>query len=411
MNFEYVASGTSYMRMGYKESILPEYTEIFNRHLSLIRKYCNIEGHQFSLLYNAWTETTLGENISNHYSKSIDSIYADSGGLQIVTCGKCITEDMKIDVYKHQSSYANYGMCFDEIPLQILSIGGKSKRNDIATRLFDITKMKHAATLTGKNITEQIKTYLIKESGCKPVLIIQGNCYETYLMWYEYVMSEVPQELHSYIGAIAISGAASGSGMLEDIERAMVYSQLNSPSNHLHLLGCGSINRMLPFIIMKKNGILQDVKISYDSTTHTSAPYQGRYFYNGGKVIDFGRNMNPKYELIYSDIKTKIPDFGLNLTEFHIALNGPAKKHPNISHIFESFMAIIGMSIINFVSEVNRLTNSDLIHEQKFDNNLLMLYDVKTVEDYKYWRKHIGKYVQSKKVSKVQPSLTNFLKR
>lgn len=52
--------------------------------------------------------------------------------------------------------------------------------------------------------------------------------------------------------------------------------------NHIHLLGMGSIDRLIPYIYLTKSGFIQnDVKISFDSTTFSMSYIMGRFLFQG----------------------------------------------------------------------------------------------------------------------------------
>ena len=110
---EYVVSGTSYMRLSNPAICRDETnTEIVNM---LINKLVQDQfSHKFSMLYNGHTESSFGERFKpyNPYQ-----VHADSGGLQMITLGLDITDELKDKVYENQAKYADVGMCFDEIPV------------------------------------------------------------------------------------------------------------------------------------------------------------------------------------------------------------------------------------------------------------------------------------------------------
>ena len=72
-----------------------------------------------SALYNAYVEPHLGEHHVEHHKDTFDGIYADSGGLQVITCGAQLTEELKTEVYKKQdmSDFAPYLIFPGEMPV------------------------------------------------------------------------------------------------------------------------------------------------------------------------------------------------------------------------------------------------------------------------------------------------------
>ena len=210
---EYVVSGTSYMRLSNPAICRDDTnTEIVNM---LINKLVQDQfSHKFSMLYNGHTESSFGERFKpyNPYQ-----VHADSGGLQMITLGLDITEELKDKVYENQAQFADVGMCFDEIPVKVAD--GRSERNDTKGRSFDKDNFEDYARKTGQNIKRQLEVFDKYESSCKPFVILQGNDVDTYLQWYEYIMEEVPNEWHNRLGGVALGAAALGTGALEDIKR------------------------------------------------------------------------------------------------------------------------------------------------------------------------------------------------
>ena len=116
--FEYVGSGTSYFKLMYEESYRPENLEVFAATYGSLN---NQHEHKISLLYNAFTEKRTGPRLKEHYAKHLHTIHADSGGLQMITLGKTITDELKEDVYANQALNSDVAMCFDLIPVVVLS--------------------------------------------------------------------------------------------------------------------------------------------------------------------------------------------------------------------------------------------------------------------------------------------------
>ena len=58
------------------------------------------------------------------------------------------------------------------------------------------SSLEHYSRETGKNIKRQIEIFLEEKSSSKPMIIAQGNCYETYMYWVEYVLKEIPSSYY-----------------------------------------------------------------------------------------------------------------------------------------------------------------------------------------------------------------------
>lgn len=405
---EYIASGLSFLRLTRSGNF--ENETLRNKISNLFKTTSkSSKHHKFGLLFNAFTEKGFGEKFRCY--EGYDSIHADSGGLQIITLGKTINEEMKDDVYRVQAASADYGMCFDDIPVG--TVGSSSSRNDVAGRYFRVDELEACARQTGKNVKRQIEVFLESEgSSCRPILIAQGNGYDTYMKWVEYAMSEVPKEHHKHVQAVAMGAAALGTGPLEDIERAFIFSKLPIEKHHLHILGVGSVRRMAPFLIMMQSGLFDGVTVSYDSTTHTSGVEMGTFF-KDGKTMSINRNFGPDYIEIFNDVK-EINDFGeIDAKEFHKMMNtGFLKYIEDGGNEDQHAMSRISWgvkSIQNFLKHMDWMYDSkenllSWANENKIYNPLKHLYNVKTKDDFDFWVRNFGKSVKSSRVQSGKPS-------
>lgn len=421
--FEYVGSGTSYFKLMYEESYRPQNLELFEKTYGSLN---NQHLHKISLLYNAFTEKRTGPKIKEHYGKYLHSIHADSGGLQMITLGKTITDELKEDVYANQALNSDVAMCFDLIPVVVLE-GERSERLDLENRRFDPTILEACARGTGKNLRRQIDYFDEKKSSAKPMLITQGNDYDSYMRWTEYVVDELTPYHISRIGGIAMGAAALGKGPLEDIKRAFYFTKLpiELSSKHLHLLGVGSVYRMLPNIVFMQNGLYDQVQLSYDSTTHTSGVTQGRYYISGDRVLNgkyrfadyqmtFTRVFDDNYRIIWEDICELFPVMKqYNLQVFYNVLNMSARdyeaKFGNIDPSIQIYIAYVAACIKNFMKHVETVHSSktNLIRFAKgTDKNAFkFLYSVSSTEDFNHWLNHIGKTIESEPVQVNSPRI------
>lgn len=408
--FEYVASGTSYFKLMYEESLSPTNLDWFSRTFGSLNDQHN---HKISLLYNAYTEKRPGRWCGEHYRDLVHSIHADSGGLQMVTLGRTITEELKEEVYANQAQYSDVAMCFDVIPVRTLD-GARSERLDLSNRRFDRADLERCARETGKNLKRQIEFFLEKGTTAKPMLITQGNDYDSYMKWTEFVVDELPPDYVQHIGGIAMGAAALGKGTLEDIKRAFYFTQLpiDLKSRHLHLLGVGSVYRMIPNLIFIQNGMYEGVQMSYDSTTHTSGVVQGRY-YMDEYSFTFSRAFDDSYRIVRDDIRKNFPFYEYDLNTFYETLNISSrsyeKKHGTIDPSLQTYVAYVSSSIKNFIQHVEKLAGSKtelLSFARGLDRNAFdSLYSVKTTEDFDHWLKHVGPYMDTEPVQEyVEPN-------
>lgn len=407
MSIEYIASGTSYLRLISPRNREGDNLEYLKKTLSEVEKQTN---HKFGMLYNAFVEAGFGEMMSE-YRDVVNSIHSDSGGLQIVTQGKSMTPELKTEIYNNQGKYSDMAMSFDEIPVGTLS--GRSGRNDTLNRWFDSEKFEYLARETGKNVKEQIETFNKMGSDTKPIFIAQGNCLSTYQKWTEYALSEIPKELHSQIGGVAMGAAALGTGMLEDMQRAIFFSHLPIKTDHLHILGVGAKRRLIPYIAMKMNGNYDGINLSYDSTTHTSGVEFGQY-YMGGTTVTFNRNMSKEYIDIMNDVSKTFDwsDFTID-DYFAVMNNGYTRYTEEKGQDPKKFLRIktefILSSIINFCREIDRIQESKKIlmetsSDMGISGPVYSLFSVKTEEDYERWMADVGRQIKSNKIQSLKPS-------
>ena len=406
---EYVASGSSYFKLMYAESLEPQNLDFFARTFGSLN---NTHNHKISLLYNAYTEKRPGEWMGEHYRPLVHSIHADSGGLQMITLGRTITNELKEEVYDSQARNSDIAMCFDVIPVRTLD-AGRSDRLDLNNRRFDRTDLERCARETGRNLRRQIDFFDEKGSKSRPMLITQGNDYDSYMKWTEYVVAELDEYHVSRIGGIAMGAAALGKGSLEDFKRAFYFTELpiNLQSKHLHLLGVGSVYRMIPQFIFMQNGLYQNVEMSYDSTTHTSGVTQGRY-YKDDLALNFTRAFDDKYRIVWEDIKRNFPFYDYSLETFYEALNISSRtyqeKHGNIDPSLQTYGVFVSSAIKNFLAHVEKLQNSrdEIMNMSRGIDATAFnaLYSVHNKQDFDHWLRNVGPYVASEPVQEyVEP--------
>jgi len=413
MKLEYVVSGTSYMRLTNPKIINdPENVYTVNKLMKDIVQDKN--SHDFSMLYNACTESGFGEKFQV-YKDSCKYIHADSGGLQVVTQGKQLTDELKDKVYENQAKWADIGMCFDEIPVTL--VGDRSDRNDVKGRFFNRDGFEECASITGRNIKRQFEIFDQHNSKCRPFVILQGNDFPTYMKWAEKILEEVPQEKHTKLGGIAKAAAALGTGNLEDVQRAFTASQApirdENGKLHVHVLGVGSVRRMLPYLIFLQNETYKDVVVSYDSTTHSRAVETGLY-YMGEGTTKFSRDFDDYYRQFYNDL-SEVIDIPVSVKEFHKILNTNAttwlEEHTDLNLWIKIRTAFIFKSIANFTKHVEKLlTNPDNVLEFArkigLEHEYRNLYNVKDLDSFNYWYNspHLGGSMKSAPVRDEAPA-------
>jgi hypothetical protein len=419
-SLEYIASGNGFTRITYAEAYeTPECKDYINGIFDTVRAK---NSHGLGLLFNAFSESAFGKIFEN-YRGSLDSIHADSGGLQIITCGSVITPEVKKEIYGIQGKYSDVAMCFDEIPLSFT--GKKSSRLDMTNRYFDKAKLEPCARETGRNVNEQINIFKDGKSNARPCIIMQGNDYDSYMKWAEYVWDEISVENRALVGGVAMSGASLGIGASEDIRRSFYYTQLpiEVSHKHLHMLGVGSVNRLLPNLMFIKNGVYKDTHFSYDSTTHTSGIHMGRTYIDGdnfeyprAKVEDKVTGLRLYNKVIYGKIYNDIKElFGIkmNLDQYVECMNSASipykEKYGTRVPVIEAYAATAFQAIHHFMVHVEKVLHDeklffDIARSQKNENVYHSLNKVRTADDFRHWENHIGRHAKSKKILNTEPS-------
>lgn len=406
---EYVASGCSFYRLNYKEAYEGELNKFVHKSFKTLQ---DVGGHKFSLLYNAHTEKRFGPMIQEHYRKNIHELYSDSGGLQIITLGHEITPALKTAVYTNQAKYSDVAMSFDEIPVKAIK-HGRSEKKDTTNRYFDSENFEQRAIDTGKNLLEQIRYFEKEKSETRPLFIVQGNGYDTYMKWSEIALKQIPKAEQARIGGIAMAAAALGTGCLEDCKRAFYFTQLPIAQTipHLHLLGVGSIQRLIPVMMFISNGALDGIHVSYDSTSHSCGPHMGRYYARDG-WHDYTRTRTPIYDTVYRGIKANMPFYNYSIDEMYECLITAAKtyekKHGAIDPVLKTYVAFISSEIHNFMLNVNEVITKPTAMERHCSplqmSAFLALRNVKSLKDFQYWEHQAGRYLDSTPIMSQAPA-------
>lgn len=252
-----------------------------------IAETCTYTDPMISTLYNAYTEKNHVEEFKNLDNLGSDSVYADSGGLQIVTAGKSITSEIKQEIYKTQT-YADYAMCFDVIPLSSVSLTRtRNERSNVGNKVFHSERLQESAEATGDNVKAQASYFRKVGASTKAVIIVQGNSADDMVEFFKGVTSKLEEADYENIGGMAVADTCIGNGELESIEMlraAKRISEFCHPNirRHLHVLGVGSISRMRPILYLLKSGYLSNFeRVSYDSSSHTSTFQYGLLKLNG----------------------------------------------------------------------------------------------------------------------------------
>lgn len=278
-------------------SIRDKYVSIIknvNNHLNKFFTKNRAFPMDIAMLYNAYTEKRTGREIIEDDKLNFSSIYADSGGLQIVTAGKKIEDSLKFQIYEDQS-VADFAMCFDEIPTVTATavVNSGSNRSQVDNKKFEYERLEECARKTGRNIREQIETFIKLKSNTKVLFIVQGNCSKTMVEWFDYAQSELDAHHFDYIAGLALADTCMGNAGKQSIDMIIAYHLIRKKhgvekvKNHMHLLGVGSILRLEPFLRLMESGFLpKELKVSFDSTSFSMSYFMGKFKDKNGASVN-----------------------------------------------------------------------------------------------------------------------------
>lgn len=321
MNYklEYVISGCGRMQLFHKDMLTdpnvfatykPLVSEIATTVKNDVREYSKNSEPVLSMLFNAFTEKGFvkpqkGFQLYNWLES--EKVYADSGGLQIVTTGKTVTPEIKKQIYATQT-FADYAMCFDVIPLTNTSvIQTSNERSNTGNKIFEDHEFASSAEKTAQNIKEQIQFFRENKAKTKVIIIVQGNTPQDMKFFFDTIASKLTEEDYEHVSGVAIADTCMGNGELESIKMlhaAHLISQDCHPavSSHVHFLGIGSLYRLRPIIYLIRSGFLDTFKrVSYDSTSHTSCYDMGLIKLNG-TCKSYGTHKTPLAIEVFDNI-------------------------------------------------------------------------------------------------------------
>jgi hypothetical protein len=412
MIFEYIASGLSFVWKNTFDAtngadICAKAVDMTDR---MLAQHPN---HKYGVLFNAYTEKSTVQSVVDVFGKY--TIQADSGGLQMLTLAHGnITDEAKDKIYRVQAKYATIGMSFDEIPVRI--VGHRAEIHDMGTKYFDPSMIEECAIASGKNLTRQIEVYLEEKSKCKPLMIIQGNCMETYKKWTDIIIKQVPQDYWPYIAGISSSSFSLGNGLKQDVERAFTLTQLQIPDHikkHVHLLGVGAMNRLIPAIQFRRSGLFtDDMLFSYDSTKHTGGCIRGQY-QQDSQIVQLRRTRCPKFHEAYlniSDFSRNVLNYDMTEDDFYMViirgnLEWTEKYGGNTGRMYDRNVTAYAFLLYS-VNETMKATEK-MINDETYiskiirgvePENLYALSKIKTLSDYNNWVKHAARHLTSKSV-------------
>lgn len=418
----------------YKEAII----DLNENLIQTLQEECVNISPEISLLYNAYTEKNFIQPLSRLENLHAHNVYSDSGGLQIVTTGKSVTEEIKQEIYRRQA-YSDYAMCFDDIPLKkITDKQTRNERSNVRNKIFMPEDLSNASRSTGQNISKQISFFDSIGAKTKVIVIVQGNTARDMLEFWRGIKTVLDREEQKSIGGIAIADTCMGNGDLESIEMLeaahliMKEDRELLEGKHLHILGVGSIARMRPVLYLSKAGYLEGFsKISFDSSSHTSTFIYGLLKVDGtcrsigsyktDRVERHFRNVYKRWSKIFekyvSEDEFIVNVFGDDLgTDWkYSSIKNKALEQTDLKLIIPNILinaAHTFFQIHNFMINLDKI----LDHEHQVvslkrkptlsDVAINNLLTVKDESDMIEWVKHNRSSVKSKRISRKENKVT-----
>lgn len=353
---DYVASGfAASFRLA---SPYEDYEKEISQHLQKSSEYLKHKlgkTVKISGLFNAYTEETFAHRVEESgqpfHKLFPDGMYADSGGLQVVTQGKLITEIQRKKIYEIQAKYADYAMSFDEIPAKMIesvSPDGEIKRE----RIYLPDAVEQCGIDAGKNLKEQIAYFDSIGSKTKIFPIVQGVGFDDMSKYTLGMLSQLTPEETKHLECLAVGGIANEFELLERANNIFSIDIPEKLKNHFHALGVTGFRKLMPILIGARNGLLPGLKkLSFDSTTFTKSYLLGSvqpsledYKRGRAKQRSLGKKRNKFIEDYYQEMFDWWKDNPDNIFEdaedllqhscFHGQYNNPNKPDLPIEQRF-----------------------------------------------------------------------------
>jgi len=420
VKIDYVFSGTGMLKLippkrhcsakyrAMRLSTIKEGVTLINKNLN---ERLTVMDVGMSILFNAYTESRWGNFYRTSDKISFDKLYADSGGLQVVTRGKQLTDLMKDEIYKAQDE-GDVAFCFDEIPLEKMcehtDLAG-SNRAVISSKIFNTKRFDECARKTAENVKYQLSQL----SRARISYIIQGNTYEDMIRWFDIAYEVLGDDIEKLHG-IALADTCMGNGELETCDMlyagAHIFKTYTNLPKNLHLLGVGSGRRMLPAIILCRNGFMGDVILSSDSSTQSMHYMMGKSISFDKKLTDYEsfKMFVDEMEPIYSKL---IDNYDADeLVRFILANNRQSAAVEEVCYNPEHRFHTIGFSICPlygiWTSNKLFLDIERMLGETSY---ITLLNQVTKLEDYVDWRNKNYSNLQSKRIKRKRVTILDLM--
>lgn len=376
-----------------------------------------------SLLFNAFTEAKIGQYIIEMDQYGFDRLYADSGGLQMVTTNKKITPELKQEIYKTQK-LADFGFCFDEIPLGIkdgVDPETARHRSQTGSKLFRQDEFDRCIVSTAENIRDQCEAF--EGSKTKGFYILQGNSSEEMYRWFEGGTRILERDHYKQLQGLAPADTCIGNGELESVEMLAACHRLHNEfpdlvGDHIHFLGVGSPSRLLPVIFLSEGGYLDPgTHVSFDSSTASMSLIMGNLVMPNGKRCRRGIKETVDFMMAYYDAMHDIVAefageaprdvFHAHVLENHKSMADLINSAPPEIEVFmrASMTAMPLWQTEGFFVNAMNAMNSPEVHYSAIG----FLRQVKTEDDMNAWRREFSKYLKSSRIDRVVTNTLEFL--
>ena len=304
IKFEYVAgSSIGYFKLKNKDKEIEKWNfEDFSSMASFT--YNKLKGYiDCSYLFNAFQEETDAKHLKTYNNLNHKSIYSDSGGLQATRRNIIVEDDFKEKIYKIQANYSDYAMTFDEMPLKLIECNKTGDKVGAADRVYIRELIKPTAQASARNIQHQVNVFNELETDTKILPILhgfrprkeyhRGRVDNTYTDYAKYLLDDI-KNVNNHIQGISIASLTTHADnrvgvvkLLDYVPRILADKNINDEYlEHIHLLGLSSMQRLIPLILLAKNGLIDNrVKtISFDSTSINRAAIYGRVYKNANEM-------------------------------------------------------------------------------------------------------------------------------
>jgi len=255
-------------------------------------------------LFNAFTEEPYARRVqdsgTDFKSTFPDGMYADSGGLQVLTRGKVVDKKTKKKIYDTQAKYSDYAMSFDEMPFKMVD----------GQKIYLPNTVGDCGSKAGKNLKEQISHFNNLKTDTKIIPIVQGLGLKDMKKYTLNMLDELDDDELEKLECLAVGGVQSEFELLE--RGTNIYRVKGIPKkvkSHFHILGVTGFRKLIPVLIGIRNGLLPGIKkLSFDSTTFTKSYLLGsiqptlKEMKSGIKKRSLGRKRDTFVEDYYQEI-------------------------------------------------------------------------------------------------------------